>query len=556
MSIITPPLFGRTRSAKPKRLKLWGGAVALAVLLVATLALSGSGGVRAQHPDGTFADPQPCGPALPDANYPQDPPADYRSGHLFLFDGYWAHDAESLNNNLCPPALVTTTHDDGLGNVTETTADGSSGIDVRYTDIHITNDYQVTVVDSRVAGKGPSAYQGTTIDKAEYRFLEDVQPGDKVWWLRLDDPDTTDVDETSDLQLSFSALRLSSDYWHRTDSTASPIQFHYNAERHEIAPADAVHFYAFEAPKAGNAHQDDAIWDSTEAEVTPMDVRPSQRRSVQWVITGAGTHRLGVHMQGYVRQVAPTDWDAATNGAWQRLTHGSHNRVVTSEVVYYTLQVGSLTRNQEAMFVLERSVLENSAAGTPVGDPIPVANPDSDTLTFSLSGRGHELFTVAATADGQGAQVSVAAGANLDYETTPSYDLILALSDNKDRESNPDPTIDHTIALRVNLADEGPTVIIHADNTRLGLNESVHLSVTTREFPTSGSLTYQWEAHTPGDSFQSFPGNGTETTLTYFSAQAATQTYRVRVVYDPGGGAFLWSPIYSQEVTVTWSNSN
>ena len=110
--------------------------------------------------------------------------------------------------------------------------------------------------------------------------------------------------------------------------------------------------------------------------------------------------------------------------------------------------------NTAPVFRVVRSVAENSAAATGVGDPIQMAyDPDTgDTLTYSLSGEGADQFTVAANAEGN-PQVAVATGADLDYETTTSYNLRLNVSDGKDADGNADASVDHFIGLLVNVTD-------------------------------------------------------------------------------------------------------
>ena len=119
-----------------------------------------------------------------------------------------------------------------------------------------------------------------------------------------------------------------------------------------------------------------------------------------------------------------------------------------------TITVSSVV-NTAPVFRVVRSVAENSAAATAVGDPIPMAyDPDTgDTLTYSLTGTGANLFDVAANAEGN-PQVSVATGADLDYETTTSYSLRLNVSDGKDDYGNTNSAIDHFIGLLVNVTDE------------------------------------------------------------------------------------------------------
>ena len=104
------------RVPRTKRLKLWGGAIALAALLFSALALTQSGGVLAQSPNNVANPPAPCGPGTVAAFMPE--PHEITSGHFYLFDAYWEDttDPESvegrigvLHTNTCPPALTTTT---------------------------------------------------------------------------------------------------------------------------------------------------------------------------------------------------------------------------------------------------------------------------------------------------------------------------------------------------------------------------------------------------------------------------------------------------------------
>ena len=64
-----------------------------------------------------------------------------------------------------------------------------------------------------------------------------------------------------------------------------------------------------------------------------------------------------------------------------------------------------------------RSVPENSAAGTAVGDPVTGTPYNSETLTYTLTGDAADAFTI----DLASGQISVKQGATLDYETENSY---------------------------------------------------------------------------------------------------------------------------------------
>ena len=90
-----------------------------------------------------------------------------------------------------------------------------------------------------------------------------------------------------------------------------------------------------------------------------------------------------------------------------------------------TVTINVVDANEPPVFSRDsynRSVYENSPAGTAVGQPITAA--DTDALTYSLSGNGAASFAV----DANG-QITVAVGSSLDYETTNSYSLTLTATD-------------------------------------------------------------------------------------------------------------------------------
>ena len=71
-----------------------------------------------------------------------------------------------------------------------------------------------------------------------------------------------------------------------------------------------------------------------------------------------------------------------------------------------------------------RSIHENAAAGTPVGDPIRASDP-GQTLTYTLGGRDAASFTV----DANTGQLRVGGGTVLDYETKSRYSLTVTATD-------------------------------------------------------------------------------------------------------------------------------
>ena len=70
-----------------------------------------------------------------------------------------------------------------------------------------------------------------------------------------------------------------------------------------------------------------------------------------------------------------------------------------------------------------------------VGAPVTATDPDGDPLAYFIT--GSSAFTIDANSD----QITVAAGAGLDYETTPSYTVTVQAEDDKNGISYIEVTI-------------------------------------------------------------------------------------------------------------------
>ncbi len=138
--------------------------------------------------------------------------------------------------------------------------------------------------------------------------------------------------------------------------------------------------------------------------------------------------------------------------------------------------------NENPVFTISRTVTENAAADSAVGDPAPVRDGDDSAFTFRLSGPGHENFRV----DRSG-QITVAQGAYLNYECETGYELLLQVSDGKDSAGNSDQEIDAAIGLDLQVADAAESdgnvrVSLKADNSSPAAGETVTLTAQFHNF--------------------------------------------------------------------------
>ena len=420
-----------------------GITMTLAALVIALVAVAMTASpTMAQTPS---YDPAPCGPGQKDV--PDSPDAITSEGHYAVFDGYWDSKDKTLELNLCPPAVehskeTRTNPVTQLPEEVEVSTRSSSNVDIRRTVFHINGsgfEHTLTAADVEKydffkVGDGPD--EGTKDDAI----------GQTVWWLKVDDESTPNVDEDSALAMGYSAALFESQYWYREEDgvEVEPLQYEFEVIREPGIPvAEQGHVFAFDDSVPTDGSDKTADWDSSEVDANALKLYPDNYHHYQWAFTKPGTYEISVQLKGHVRKDAPAD----AGDDWEPI---SEKRVETSEVERYVFQIGPLTLNEEPIFEVMRSVEEHSAAGTPVGDPIPVHQGDEDDLTFVLSGPGHSLFSVEADANGN-AQIKVAG--NLDYEARSEYRLTMSVRDNKDHERNTDDDVDNSISVKINVTD-------------------------------------------------------------------------------------------------------
>ena len=96
-----------------------------------------------------------------------------------------------------------------------------------------------------------------------------------------------------------------------------------------------------------------------------------------------------------------------------------------------------------------RNVDENSSPGSNIGVPVGAIDPEGDSLTYTLDRDEEGLLSI----DVATGQIRMADGVTLDHETTPSYTVIVSVSDSKDAHGNSDTITDDTVTVTITVAD-------------------------------------------------------------------------------------------------------
>ncbi len=213
--------------------------------------------------------------------------------------------------------------------------------------------------------------------------------------------------------------------------------------------------------------------------------------------------------------------------------------------------------NVNPMFMVARSVRENSVSGTNVGAPVLVKDTeDSSNLTFTLSGDGHRNFRLL-HADG-GVHIKVAGGAYLNHEDTASnnFDLTLQVSDGKDSNGNADNSVDDTIPVRVAVDDvaESVRVTLTAPSTAtVGHDITLRASLGSNPPASVGEMDFIWVRRSPNGEidWRMESENYEDIAVTYGSA--GVKEYAVFGRYDDRNGG-IYTTVESAWVQVNWTN--
>ena len=132
-----------------------------------------------------------------------------------------------------------------------------------------------------------------------------------------------------------------------------------------------------------------------------------------------------------------------------------------------------------------RSVAENTAADTNIGNAVSATDPDNDTLTYTLGGADAAMFSIDST-NGQ-----LQTKAPLDYETQTSYAVTVSVSDGNGGTDSITVTINVTDVSENRapaFTDGASTTRFIAENTASGVN--IGSAVAATDADSGDTLTY------------------------------------------------------------------
>ncbi len=137
----------------------------------------------------------------------------------------------------------------------------------------------------------------------------------------------------------------------------------------------------------------------------------------------------------------------------------------------------------------QRTVDENSRAGTNIGAPVAAEDPERNTLTYTLTGTDAASFTIV-TRTGQ---IRLASGVTLDYETKSTYRVTVEVHDGRDGSGVTSTAIDDTqdVTITVENLDEPGTVTLSSETATIQARVPVTATLEDDD-GVIGSVSWQW----------------------------------------------------------------
>ncbi len=264
--------------------------------------------------------------------------------------------------------------------------------------------------------------------------------------------------------------------------------------------------------------------------ITNYDLRYRAREDTAWTdVVALGTvlsHTFGGLEQGttYLVQVRAESSEGA--GEWSQPGEGTTDGVPANRAPAF----GADT--------FEREVPENSALGTPVGDPVTATDPDGTSPSYALVAAGAP-FEI----DAETGQLTVAEGAVLDYESGDTLFMVTV------EASDGELADTAAVTIRVTNADDPGRITLSAAVARVG----VQLTATLMDQDVSieRSKVRRWQRSDDGASSWT---NITSARTRFYTPVAADRGKYLRAVFTYADGLGPGKRAESPVVRVTGPN--
>ncbi len=171
---------------------------------------------------------------------------------------------------------------------------------------------------------------------------------------------------------------------------------------------------------------------------------------------------------------------------------------------------------------------------------------EDDILTYSLSSDTSDPANADAasfTIDPRSGVLSVGPDTDLDYDQQSSYTIVVQVSDGKNRYHEPDPSVDDSVTVIIDVIDEvDPAAPSSPGALTPALTVTVSWAAATGRV-TGYEVQYRVEGRQPSAPWIDHPRSGGLGTSTQFTGLASNTNYTIRVRAVGPGGSSGWTEL-------------
>ena len=278
-----------------------------------------------------------------------------------------------------------------------------------------------------------------------------------------------------------------------------------------VSVADVNEAPSLSATVAFNAFQENTATGTT---IATSSVTDPEAGAITYSLSGTGSENFSVSADGTVTLASSLDYETATSYDITLTATDGDN--IVSETL--TINVGDINEAPTVSATLAASSFaEDVSTGTTVATSS-ASDPESSTITYSLSGTGSDNFSVDANGN-------VTVASSLDYETTTSYSLTITASDGTN-------STQETITFSITDVDEFALAL---SSTSPSINEGVssgtQVATSTLTQQDSAAVTYSLSG-TGSDKF-AISSSGVITTAAAMDYET-TSSYSLTVTVTDG----------------------
>ncbi|MDA8543593.1 cadherin domain-containing protein [Gammaproteobacteria bacterium] len=210
------------------------------------------------------------------------------------------------------------------------------------------------------------------------------------------------------------------------------------------------------------------------ASIASVDANDPEGNSVTFTLAGTGSDNFSIDASGNITLATGLDFE--TTSSYEITVVADDGTFASTEVI--TITVADVNEAPTLIASLAFNAFqENTSTGTAIASSS-VSDPESNAITFTLSGDGSELFAI----DEEG---NVTLVGSLDYETTTSYTLTITASDGTN-------SVSETITFGIDDINESPMLASTLANESIDETTATGTAIASSSVsdPESNAITF------------------------------------------------------------------